>query len=626
MLKILRNKFFAGACALALVFVFAGTADAAADIAIASSKITSANTVLVTLTNPGQNIASVDATKWHIDAVDGGGSSLTPASATITSAGTPWTITLTFSGTPFSDTAKTYTAATGLYVDALGVTDANTPGDTNAVVGHAASTPITDGQVPVISSFTYEDSNVDGKIDSIRVTYSESVVAGSVMGASDLTFTSVGDFTGAAFGPLATDLITGTVANTSVPLGTASTAKDTRNDGTIAISTQALFSLVDAAGNTNATLGAQAQATFVDSAKPQIKTFTYRDANGNGMMDTIDVAYTEPVQGASVLGANDLNLTNVGDFTNAAFGALATDLITVDGVTSTTVPLGTPTTVSSTKELSGNIAISTKVLFSLLDTSGNNNTTLGAQAVNATFVDGIKPTVTSTVPVSASTAQSKTNPITVVFGEAMDPTTLTLVMSPVNVPHTAVWSVGNTTLTLSHTQYVGSTTYNAMFVNLADVAGNTLAIGADNYDWSFTTATGTSRSSSSGGSSSSTPATPATPTVTPATPATPAVTAEVPGCSGGNMFNTSTGKPCVNNTGNVKKIYNLGTVTLKNGSKGEAVVELQKYLNEKLNLGLVLDGKLGPKTIAVIKQWQASKGLVADGLIGPKTKAMINVD
>jgi peptidoglycan hydrolase-like protein with peptidoglycan-binding domain len=38
----------------------------------------------------------------------------------------------------------------------------------------------------------------------------------------------------------------------------------------------------------------------------------------------------------------------------------------------------------------------------------------------------------------------------------------------------------------------------------------------------------------------------------------------------------------------------------------------------------VVDGKLGPKTIAVIKTWQKEHGLVADGLIGVKTKLMMN--
>lgn len=124
------------------------------------------------------------------------------------------------------------------------------------------------------------------------------------------------------------------------------------------------------------------------------------------------------------------------------------------------------------------------------------------------------------------------------------------------------------------------------------------------------------------------------------------------GCSGGNLYNTSTGALCVNNAGPeipgcgnrttgfststgascvgnrsttaTSTTYNFGTKTLKNGSKGEAVMELQRFLNTTMNLGLVVDGKLGPKTIAVIKKWQKANGLVADGLVGPKTKAKMN--
>ena len=68
----------------------------------------------------------------------------------------------------------------------------------------------------------------------------------------------------------------------------------------------------------------------------------------------------------------------------------------------------------------------------------------------------------------------------------------------------------------------------------------------------------------------------------------------------------------------------LGTKTLKLGSKGDAVKELQRYLNKNLNMNLVIDGILGKKTIAVIKQWQKDHGLVPDGLVGPKTKALMN--
>jgi peptidoglycan hydrolase-like protein with peptidoglycan-binding domain len=132
------------------------------------------------------------------------------------------------------------------------------------------------------------------------------------------------------------------------------------------------------------------------------------------------------------------------------------------------------------------------------------------------------------------------------------------------------------------------------------------------------------------------------------------MTTTTPGCSGGNKYNTSTGALCVNNAvttsipgcgnkttgfstasgtscaGNVASAaattgpYNFGTTTLKNGSKGNAVMELQRFLNANLNLGLALDGKIGPKTIAVIKKWQKANGLVADGLIGAKTKALMN--
>ena len=160
-----------------------------------------------------------------------------------------------------------------------------------------------------------------------------------------------------------------------------------------------------------------------------------------------------------------------------------------------------------------------------------------------------------------------------------------------------------------------------------------------------------------GGGSSATPATPATPAVpgeipgcgnrttgfssssgvscvgntatTPATPATPAATV-IPGCGNRTTgFSSSLGTSCVGNSAGASasapgRTYSLGTSTLKNGSRGEAAKELQRFLNDKLALGLVVDGIIGPKSIAVIKTWQRANGLVADGLIGRLTKAKIN--
>jgi len=67
--------------------------------------------------------------------------------------------------------------------------------------------------------------------------------------------------------------------------------------------------------------------------------------------------------------------------------------------------------------------------------------------------------------------------------------------------------------------------------------------------------------------------------------------------------------------------YNFGTTVLKNGSTGEAVKELQRFLNATMNLGLVVDGMFGPHTTTVMKQWQTAHNLVSDGLVGLMTKA-----
>ncbi len=98
-------------------------------------------------------------------------------------------------------------------------------------------------------------------------------------------------------------------------------------------------------------------------------------------------------------------------------------------------------------------------------------------------------------------------------------------------------------------------------------------------------------------------------------------------CPPGQMFNGTNGERCnttVSANAPGASGYNFGATALKVGSRGAAVMELQKFLNVKLSLGLVVDGKLGPKTIAVIKKWQKDNGLVADGIIGAKTKAKMN--
>ena len=59
---------------------------------------------------------------------------------------------------------------------------------------------------------------------------------------------------------------------------------------------------------------------------------------------------------------------------------------------------------------------------------------------------------------------------------------------------------------------------------------------------------------------------------------------------------------------------------VRNGSKGEAVKNIQKVL------GITADGDFGPNTEKAVKRWQLNNGLAADGVVGPKTmKKMLNV-
>ena len=65
--------------------------------------------------------------------------------------------------------------------------------------------------------------------------------------------------------------------------------------------------------------------------------------------------------------------------------------------------------------------------------------------------------------------------------------------------------------------------------------------------------------------------------------------------------------------------------TLKKGSRGDKVIDLQKML---MSLGYGLpkygaDGSFGNETLAAVKAFQADHGLTADGIVGQKTLAAI---
>jgi len=54
-------------------------------------------------------------------------------------------------------------------------------------------------------------------------------------------------------------------------------------------------------------------------------------------------------------------------------------------------------------------------------------------------------------------------------------------------------------------------------------------------------------------------------------------------------------------------------MTIKQGSRGEEVKQIQTYL------GLAVDGNFGPKTHGKVCEWQHNNGLTVDGVVGPLT-------
>lgn len=64
--------------------------------------------------------------------------------------------------------------------------------------------------------------------------------------------------------------------------------------------------------------------------------------------------------------------------------------------------------------------------------------------------------------------------------------------------------------------------------------------------------------------------------------------------------------------------------TIKNGTKGDKVANLQKFLNWYGGYGLKVDKICGKATVAALKKFQSAEGLKADGIYGKATQGKAN--
>ena len=65
--------------------------------------------------------------------------------------------------------------------------------------------------------------------------------------------------------------------------------------------------------------------------------------------------------------------------------------------------------------------------------------------------------------------------------------------------------------------------------------------------------------------------------------------------------------------------------TLRRGSQGDEVADLQMIMNSKFGYKLDIDGDFGSKTEAAVKDFQRKQGLTADGVVGVKTWKALGV-
>ena len=336
---------------------------------------------------------------------------------------------------------------------AAAVTAAGASGGGAAAAGSTGTLSTADIYGPSISSALTGDTDADGQIDAIVLTMSEDVSGGTVAGAD---FTLSDSYSVASASRTDTSQITIVVTE-------AGTDTDATPTVTIAGS-------IDDTSANSTTSGSQAAT---DGAAPQISSFSYRDADANGKIDSVEIYFSETIADASVLAAEDLIFTNVGDFTGAVFGSGSTDKA-VGSIGAAIVTFGTESTVVDTNEGSGNFAISSQNNFSLTDGT-NTNTTLGAQS-NASVTDSAGPVITNIAPAHDETNVSQQEDIVVTFSEAITTGSAAYTITDDPGGTSNAWTSGDTILTISHDQFQGSTDYIFEMTAAPDASGQTVAL------------------------------------------------------------------------------------------------------------------------------------------------------
>lgn len=372
--------------------------------------------------------------------------------------------------------------------------DAGNP-DTDGI----PATTVQDYAAPSLVSVEYQDPDSDGDVSRVLATFTEPVTASALQistVANDLT-----GFTNANTG------VNTSYTNQNIILlnfGTTSNSKTGVFSGTEPTITFSGTAIADQSGQANNYAGSTESLT--DGAAPVIIQVKYEDVSGDGTVDSLDFVFSEVIEVASSLAANDFVFGDVGDFTGSVFGSSLTDRATAQA-TIVTVPLGTPATVVDTHEDSGNVSITTQNGFSLIDGAGNINDTLGVQSQVA-YVDIADPVLKTSSPATGSTNFTRLSNIRLTFSEAMNTVSTEGDMALSDggaVTFVGTWSGSNSILTINPDTTLAANTLHTLDLGVLYSADTDDGDTLTPPDVTFTTGTRTTTGSGGGGGSSTVP-------------------------------------------------------------------------------------------------------------------------
>jgi hypothetical protein len=331
-----------------------------------------------------------------------------------------------------------------------------------------------DGAAPAKLTMVMNDTNANGKIDQISLTFSEPLAAYTA-GTTPWTLANT-----PSGGTLASVSVSGTTATITLTEGAAA-ANTAIGTFTVALVTNAA-GIQDPAAN----LSSFAATAPTDGAKPVLLTLTMTDANTNGKIDKVTAVFSETLS-AYTAGTTPWTLANIpsgGTLASVAVATTTATLTITEGAGAANTTVGSFTIAMATNATGVRDAASNLASFTTTTPADG----AGPVAISVTFTGG---TIVGRIEVGDT--------MTIVFSEPLNPATIA---STTTVTEADPSGAGNDTLTItgitSGARNTGSDTYVTGDATIVDFASSTVALSVSNTTVTITVG-GTCQNTGCGG-------------------------------------------------------------------------------------------------------------------------------